>query len=316
MSKNSSLKTSEFNLSELQKHLSELSPSELGEINKQHLQSLQKLYKQISKQINKKYQQESKKQVYPRQISFQFQGKQYKFTIVKKLGSGATSNVYLIRDENNNNLVLKQGVENTKKIIQAQNTIFKKLEQKHLCNYFVCPIMYIPRQNSADIVMSYLNNYMELGTALAQNYSITNKNKEIIKQKLEEGLNKLHEHKFIHSDIKPGNIMVKVDTTKKKILNDAKIIDMGAVLEFGKKSNKKCIKMMTPAYTDFRILFPQEKELTQQQLKLKYRKNLHEDCFDFETLKQVDNKALEKTLDKIKPKQRFFGLFDKFKKKK
>jgi serine/threonine protein kinase len=311
MSKNSSSKTSEFNLSELQKHLSQLSPSELGEINKKHLQSVQKFYRQLSKQLKKIQEEQAKKQVYPRQLSFQFQGKQHKFTIIKKLGSGATSTVYLIRDENNDNFVLKQGVENKKHLIQAQNTILQKLKQKNLCNYFVCPLMYIPRQNSADIVMSYLNNYMELGTALAQKYSITNKNKAIIKQKLEEGLNKLHEHKFIHSDIKPGNIMVKVDARKKKILNDAKIIDMGGVLEFGRKSSKKCIKMMTPAYTDFRILFPQEKVLTQQQLKLKYRKNLHEYCFDFETLKQVDNKALEKTLDKIKPKQTFFGLFTK-----
>ena len=289
------------------------------ELNTQDKNKLREQLLQFAKQIHKHAQNEIvQQQKFPRQISFQFRGEQYKFTIIKKLGSGVSANVYLIRDENNNDFALKQGLKNKKHFIQEQNTILQKFKQKNLCDYFICPIMYIPRQNSADIIMSYLNNYIELKTALGQNYSITKRNKQIIKRKLKEGLNKLHENNFIHSDVKPGNIMVKVNETKKKILNDAKIIDMGGVIEFQNERQRKCIRMITPVYTDFHILFPHETNLTQKQLHTKYKNKLHKICFDFDTLKQVDNKALEKVFDKIdkigqiKPKKGFFSFFNFF----
>lgn len=309
----------QFRLTDLQKELEEMQINSVEDkkLKQEMDEQIKKAYQKINQQINQKYEKENKKQIFPRQVVFQFQGKQHKFTIVKKLGSGVSANVYLVKDENRKQFALKEGKPNSKYTIQTQNNLLQKLKKKHLCKYFLCPIMYVPKENSADIVMTYLKNYMELRQAIQQKYNITKKNKDIIKDKLTQALNKLHENNFIHSDIKPENVMVKVSKTGKKILDDAKIIDMGGLIEFHKKGEKKSIRMHTPAYTDYKLLFPNE-NLSNQQFALKYRKKIHQECFDFETLKNLDKKALEKTfqdIDQIKNriwyKRYFYNLKNK-----
>jgi serine/threonine protein kinase len=69
----------------------------------------------------------------------------------------------------------------------------------------------------------------------------------ILTYKFFEDLNKIHERGFVHRDIKPGNIMVKVDN--RGVYDYAGIVDFGMTLRSNKKQNEPLAIGGTKPYT-------------------------------------------------------------------
>lgn len=99
------------------------------------------------------------------------------------------------------------------------------------------------------IVMQLLDNYIEL-QKLIQEYEIPLANKHYLVKQLVKGMLYLHSKKFVHRDVKPGNIMVSPETL------DIRYVDYGFSCFIPKgKNNPNCSKDRgTSTYRDYRIM--------------------------------------------------------------
>ena len=211
------------------------------------------------------------------------QPKNEKYTITKRLGAGSNGQVFLAKNEKDEQVAIKVGKSN---VIKNQFSKLNILKKKNICKYFICPINYYEKDYKGHVVMDYLKNYMDLSEVMKHHYCISLADRRKIQYDLQKALHLLHRNNLIHSDIKPANIMVKVDHDKKKVLPEARIIDIGGLLE---KSSMMTLFTITRKYFDTSIVFPHVNpmHITNNAIFSK--------IYSFDMLKKLDNSALQKT---------------------
>ena len=149
------------------------------------------------------------------------------------------------------------------------------LKKIYLCDSFLCPKGYFFLPNRPDvkyIKLDYLKEYETLEECYINRRSISEENWGILKNKLVNIVQKLHENKVIHSDIKPQNIMIEIDENGFMTQN-VKFIDAGSLLIMGKDSLTVVrdeiipefkhllyyyfkFDTFTPTFIDFQIFLP------------------------------------------------------------
>jgi hypothetical protein len=216
-----------------------------------------------------------------------------KYFMKRKLGTGSAGQVWLAKDKENQQYAVKKGWKNS---LQKQNRILEVIKEKNLCQYFLCPIAFyeqIDKYGDAYIVMDYLENYRSLYEAINKKYCISIKNRNELKVKLNTAIELLHNNNIVHSDIKPDNIMVRIDRNKKEILPDVRIIDLGGALEKISNGKKMKINTFSRKYFDFSISHP---EIQHQYIP---NSEVFAKEYTFQQLKRLDKSALQKTFNQI-----------------
>ena len=112
------------------------------------------------------------------------------------------------------------------------------LEKENLCDSFLCPKGYFHNPNKLDvkyIKLEYLEEYETLEECYMNRRSISLEDWNSLKNKLVDIVKKLHEKDVIHNDIKPQNIMIKIDGNG-SMTQKFKFIDAGSLMIMGKDS--------------------------------------------------------------------------------
>ena len=212
------------------------------------------------------------------------------YHFIKKLGEGGIGQVFLLGDDKGNKYALKTGTAN---ILSKQYSVLQTLKKKHICNHFLCPIGFKVKDNKGYIYMEYLENYIDLSDIIKGDYVINGNNLIQLRINLHESLMLLHDNNIVHSDIKPANIMVKVNPVTKEVLPEARIIDVGAAIKKTPNGKNMKIHSFTRKYFDFSLVFPG----------LPVQKILNLAVFSrnytFDELKQLDNSALRKVFHEM-----------------
>lgn len=149
--------------------------------------------------------------------------------IIKKIGEGGFGITTLVEDtKTHKRYIRKQSKKGYDSDMRYQFDMLLYLKNHDLCKeYFICPVKKY-KTNNYYILFDYLDGY-EILDDLPSNLPKSQKI-DIAKQLLKM-VQKLHEHKIAHTDIKGNNIMVDPKTKK------ARIIDFGtAIIDTGKKS--------------------------------------------------------------------------------
>ena len=145
--------------------------------------------------------------------------------------------------------------------------------------------------------MEYLENYIDLSDIIKGDYLINTKNLIQLRKNIHQSLMLLHENNIVHSDIKPANIMVKVNPNTKEVLPEARIIDVGAAIKKTPNGKNMKIHSFTRKYFDFSLVFPGQPIQKIPNLTV-FSRN-----YTFDQLKQLDINALRKVfyeMEKIK----------------
>lgn len=165
-----------------------------------------------------------------------------KYTIIKKLGNGAFSSVFLVKLKYNNKLcALKRLSKNNDTLrlsFKNEISLLTKLNHPNI----VPIINYFETKNFCNIILPYAK-YGTLETLIEKklNKSVKFMDDDIKKIILEmsKGIDYLHKNKIIHCDIKPSNILLFGN----KII---KICDFGVSRDF--KNSKYQTAIGTPYY--------------------------------------------------------------------
>ena len=216
-----------------------------------------------------------------------------RYIVQKKLGSGASGQVFLAKDSHKNQYAIKEGKVCSMK---KQSQLLHLLKYKNICNHFLCPIDYYEKGGKGHIVMQYLKNYIDLKEAIKEKYCISPKNFIKLKEKLKESLQLLHDNDLIHSDIKPANIMVEVHRGLNEILPNVRIIDVGGMIKKSSDGENMEINTYTPKYFDFSVLFPNASPSQYSHI----QKYIFDIAYTFEDLAALDKSALQMTLEELK----------------
>jgi serine/threonine protein kinase len=163
-------------------------------------------------------------------LKFELQETIGKYPVIKEIGSGATSRVYLARDPfANRDVAIKvflfaqdsdpQAERMTHKAFVAEASLAGKLNHPHIVDIYDAVI----ESERSYLVMEYV-----AGTTLESHSGVdrllpVGKVVEII-FKCIRALEYAHNHGIIHRDIKPGNILLSND-------GEAKVSDFGAALQ-------------------------------------------------------------------------------------
>jgi serine/threonine protein kinase len=212
------------------------------------------------------------------------------YHFIKKLGEGGIGEVFLLGDDKGNKYALKTGSAD---VLSKQYSVLQRLRKKNICNHFLCPIGFRVNDNKGYIYMEYLENYIDLSDIIKGDYFINARNLIQLRKNIYESLTLLHENNIVHSDIKPANIMVKVNPVTKEVLPESRIIDVGAAIK--KTSNGKNMKIhtFTRKYFDFSLIFPGQPVQKIPNLSV-FSRN-----YTFDELKQLDNSALRKVFHEM-----------------
>lgn len=216
------------------------------------------------------------------------------YHFIKKLGEGGIGEVFLLGDDKGNKYALKTGSAN---VLSKQYSVLQTLKKKHICNHFLCPIGFRVIDNKGYIYMEYLENYIDLSDIIKGDYLINTKNLIQLRKNIHQSLMLLHENNIVHSDIKPANIMVKVNPNTKEVLPEARIIDVGAAIKKTPNGKNMKIHSFTRKYFDFSLVFPGQPIQKIPNLTV-FSRN-----YTFDQLKQLDINALRKVfyeMEKIK----------------
>lgn len=164
-----------------------------------------------------------------------------KYLIVKELGAGVFSNVYLAyaKNKNNSNFDYKNKyvLKTTRsKNLYAQQAVkeyqyFNKLDNKskYIIHYF--DFFNIPNKTSIVtpcLVLEYFNDnfYTYMKNNFRNNYGLNVDILLIVTKAMILGIDFLHKNEIIHCDLKPENIVIDNK-------NQCKIIDLGSAIKFG-----------------------------------------------------------------------------------
>ena len=169
-----------------------------------------------------------------------------KYKIVKELGEGATSKVYLANDPFTNRQVAiklvdskalsdKQRGRRYKKLFLAEASLVGKLSHPHLVSIYDA----VAEEDMSYIVMEYIAGGTLDKYCKVENLLPVDKIIEII-FKAGRALAFAHRHGIIHRDIKPANILLNLDL-------DIKISDFGTALTEGADTTQ-IVGIGSPAY--------------------------------------------------------------------
>ncbi|MGH8744673.1 MAG: serine/threonine-protein kinase, partial [Burkholderiales bacterium] len=169
-----------------------------------------------------------------------------KYKIVKELGEGATSKVYLADDPFTNRQVAiklvdskalsdKQRGRRYKKLFLAEASLVGKLSHPHIVAIYDA----VAEDDLSYIVMEYISGGTLDKYCKVENLLPADKVIEII-FKVGRALAFAHRHGIIHRDIKPANILLNLDL-------DIKISDFGTALTEGADTTQ-IVGIGSPAY--------------------------------------------------------------------
>lgn len=153
------------------------------------------------------------------------------YTIIKELGRGAFSIVYLAKERSTEKLVAIKVIEKdeeTEDAVKKECSIQRQFESPYIVNI----IAYFEDKEKFILVIEYVNGG-ELLDAILKNGVYTEFDAATIIQQTLVGLKILHDNNVIHRDLKPENILLEIDETTKK--TTAKISDFGLADLFSEK---------------------------------------------------------------------------------
>jgi len=151
------------------------------------------------------------------------------FTIIKKLGTGARTTIFLARDEETGNTVaLKRAVcekpEDTRIFEQMANEykVSQAVNHPYLrkCNKL------IKVRKALKVKEVFLSMDMFDGETLEKTKALSLGDVLLVFRMVADGLNAMHQQGYIHCDIKPNNIMINESGA-------IKIIDLGQGCKIG-----------------------------------------------------------------------------------
>lgn len=155
---------------------------------------------------------------------------------VQKLGQGGCGVVSLYRSKKDGKeYVVKESKDTSNELIQKQYQNLKRLQEKNICNSFLCPVQLEKKGDKNILIMEYLKDYKSLYFIKSLGNDLTIK----LCKKLLEKVNLLHRNGFCHNDIKPLNIMIKLNGREQ-----VRLIDFGS-MTFG-NSNLYKVPMTQP----------------------------------------------------------------------
>ncbi len=145
------------------------------------------------------------------------------------------------------------------------------LKRKNMCDFFLCPKGYFFHPQIRDrryIKLEYLTGYETLTDCYEKQRFIYKRDWDILKTKMVNIIQQLHQNGTVHCDIKPENIMIEINEDGFMTQN-VKFIDVGSLLHmedaykiekssYTKKSYYNYLKFdtFTPLYLDFQIFLP------------------------------------------------------------
>lgn len=176
----------------------------------------------------------------PREVKKYKQVNQY--LLLKKLGEGSYSKVYLGLDEDAGKYYAIKRIQ--KKVLIKSNCglsqlefeveVMRKFEHDNIIK--LREVIYVSNEETFYLVLDY-SNCGNLGHLLKSGTKFNEEQIQNIFSQLVEGLSYIHERSIVHQDIKPSNLLLKSDG---KVI----ITDFG----IGRSSDKSAKVLGTPAY--------------------------------------------------------------------
>lgn len=183
-------------------------------------------------------------------------------TPICKIAKGGGGEIYLSQrfDDENKPLLYKhsKGIQNENRVLELplkvknEFQVLDILKKKNICNHFVC---HYDKDNDGFYMKNHAN-YKTLDRCIRLYVNNTNnrrmilskENKKEIAKKLIILLNILHDNSIAHCDLKPANIMVKINEEAFEV-EDVKIIDFGGAIVEEKRKKKYKLIMFDPRYS-------------------------------------------------------------------
>ena len=151
------------------------------------------------------------------------------YTILKRIGAGARSTIYLAKDRQNGHQVALKRVIHEKK---EDNRIFEQVE----CEYKVAQLIDHPyvrkcyrlkkMRNFLKVKELLLAMEMFEGQSLEDSPSLSLVDVLLVFRMVANGLHAMHQRSYVHCDIKPNNILINKS-------GSVKIIDLGQSCKIG-----------------------------------------------------------------------------------
>ena len=159
------------------------------------------------------------------------------YTILKELGRGGFSIVYLAKEKSTEKLVAIKVIDKDDENSDAIKKEFS-IQSEFESPYIVNIISYFEDSERFILVIEYVNGG-ELFEAIIKNGAFTEYKAATIIQQTLFGLKILHDNNVIHRDLKPENILLAIDDSKDE--TTAKISDFGLADMFSEqKMSKYC----------------------------------------------------------------------------
>ncbi len=156
------------------------------------------------------------------------------FSIIRRIGTGARSTIYLARDDSTKNYVaLKRSLwesdEDTRifQQIETEYKVARQIDHEYIRKcYKIIRRRKILRKSELLLSMEYFE-----GQSLEEPRSLSLGDVLLVFRMVAKGLNAMHQAGFVHCDIKPNNILINKD-------GSIKIIDLGQSCPIGTVKNR------------------------------------------------------------------------------
>jgi len=151
------------------------------------------------------------------------------FSIIKRIGTGARTTIYLARDESTKQAVaLKRAVfeypEDVRifEQIETEYKVAQRIDHPYIRKCYKL----IKKRKFLKVKELLLSMEMFEGQSLEDGPSLSLGDVILVFRMVATALNAMHQHGFVHCDIKPNNILIGKDST-------IKIIDLGQSCKIG-----------------------------------------------------------------------------------
>jgi serine/threonine protein kinase len=218
------------------------------------------------------------------------------FRMVKKIGEGGFGKVYLFENSRDKKkYVFKVG---NKHHMNYQYNMLKSLEDNNIVNYLHPKNYRNINSTKSGFMMDFLNRYVTLSDFIKElekkNIVLSIDNYNHIYNSVNHDLMKMHQHNYVHTDIKPDNIMIryKKNTNKSVTIKNVKIIDFGVVIHVNDNNKRYKFKGFTFKFLDTKTLTPNVANVKSS--------DIWKRTFSPKQLKENDLFAFQKTMDKLK----------------
>ena len=157
-----------------------------------------------------------------------------KYKVLKKLGKGSTSTVYLVKNENGNQIALKLLEKNTndRRInrLKYEFKLMHSLNHKNIAKVYDFGFDLLTERYYFTLEFIPHGNFLD--------FNIKKNSQEVLLStfyQLLNGLDYLHNNNFIHCDVTPNNVLVKIEQNGEIII---KITDFGLTTQFDSITNR------------------------------------------------------------------------------